>query len=135
MPIKNTPGDSQPIKLRRWRVIEIESPDGTRSRHVCGHDVQKGRGIATSPIMEFNLEAMIAITRSGSNYRLIGLPGNSRLGRHAWKCWCSENLVVSEQDVTVEYLNVEQLSTMDMTKIISSVTREEEIDSDTVGQR
>ena len=118
------PSDSQAIKLRRWRVIEIKAVDGTRSRHVCGHDVTKGRGLASSPIIEFDQDAMVAVTRSGSNYRLIGLPGNSRLGRHAWKRWCNENKIVSEQDVTIDYLNVDQLSTMDITKITNSMIKE-----------
>jgi hypothetical protein len=120
MPISNEPNDSHKISLRRWRVMEIEAPNGTRSRHVWGHDVKKGRGLASSPIIEFNLNAMIAVTRSGSNYRLLGLPGNSRLGRHAWKQWCRENEVVSQMDVTIEYLNIDHLSTVDLTKFNSS---------------
>ena len=115
MPIKNAPGESQEITMRRWRVIEVEAPDGTRSRHVCGHDVKNDRGLTSSPIVEFNLEAMIAISRSGSNYKLVGLPGNSRLGKGAWSRWCRHNAVVSEVDVTNEYLNTDQLSAIDPT--------------------
>jgi hypothetical protein len=127
MPIKNVPGDSQEIKLRRWRVIEIEVRDGTRSRHVWGHDVKNSRGRASSPIMEFNLDAMTAITRSGSNYKLVGLPGNSRLGKSAWSRWCSENVVVLEVDVTNEYLNIDHLSTVDLAKITSAVDQEDNL--------
>jgi hypothetical protein len=123
MPINNEPGDSQEITLRRWRVMEIEAPDGTRSRHVWGHDVIHSRGRASSPIMEFNRDTMIAITRSGSNYKLVGLPGNSRLGKGAWSQWCSENEVVSQMDVTNEYLNIDQLSTLELTKINSAAER------------
>ena len=121
MPIKNTPVDSAEIKLRRWRVMEIEAPDGTRSRHVWGHDVKSGRGRASSPIMEFHLDSMIAVSRSGSNYKLIGLPGNSRLGKNAWNHWCSQNTVVSQADVTIEYLNIDHLSTIDLKKFTSVV--------------
>jgi hypothetical protein len=116
MPIMNKPVDSQEITLRRWRVMEIEAPDGTRTRHVCGHDVKSGRGRASSPIQEFKLETMIAITRSGSSYKLIGLPGNSRLGKGAWSRWCDNNAVVSELDVTNEYLDIDRLSTVELTK-------------------
>jgi hypothetical protein len=119
MPIRNIPGESQEITLRRWRVMEVEVQDGTRSRHVWGHDVKNGLGRASSPIMEFNVGAMTAITRSGSNYRLVGLPGNSRLGKNAWSSWCSNNGVVSELDVTAEYLNIDQLSTVELAKINS----------------
>jgi hypothetical protein len=120
MPNKNVPDDSQEITLRRWRVMEVEVRDGTRSRHVWGHDVKNGLGRASSPIMEFDLDAMTAITRSGRNYRLLGVPGHSRLGKGAWSNWCSENAVVSAQDVTDQYFSVDQLSTVELTKINSS---------------
>ena len=123
MAIKSIPSESQEITLRRWRVMEIEAPDGTRSRHVLGHDVKNDRGRASSPIMEFNQETMIATTRSGSSYKLVGLPGNSRLGKGAWSRWRSDNEVVSEADVTNEYLNADQLSTAKLAKFISSVGR------------
>jgi hypothetical protein len=119
MPIRNAPSDSQEVTLRRWRVMEIEAQNGIRSRHVWGHDVKNGLGRASSPIIEFNFGTMTATTRSGRNYRLLGLPGNSRLGKHAWDSWCSSNEVVSELDVTNEYLNVEQLSTVELAKINS----------------
>jgi hypothetical protein len=123
MPTRNVPTDSQVITLRRWRVSEIEAPDGTRSRHVWGHDEKSGQGRASSPIIDFDLETMTVITRSGSNYRLIGLPGNSRLGKGAWTGWCNRNAVMSELDVTNEYLNIDQLSTGELTKITSPVDR------------
>lgn len=123
MPIKSEPDESREITLRRWRVIEIKAPDGTRSRHVWGHDVKNDRGRASSPIMEFNLEAMIAVSRSGSNYRLLGLPGNSRLGKEAWSRWCRHNNIVSEVDVTNEYMNIDQLSTAKLAKFNSTVDK------------
>jgi hypothetical protein len=117
----NVPDDSQEISLRRWRVMEIEAPGGICSRHVWGHDVKNGRGRASSPIMEFKLDTMTAITRSGSNYKLVGLPGSSRLGKNAWSHWCSNNAVVSEVDVTNEYLNIDHLSTVELAKLNSAV--------------
>ncbi len=121
---KNDQGESKEITLRRWRVMEIEGRNGNRSRHVWGHDVKNGLGRASSPIMQFDWDAMVATTRSGRNYRLVGLPGNSRLGRHAWLNWCNNNGVVSESDVTHEYIDINQLdelSTMELAKINSSV--------------
>ena len=119
MPSRNVPNHPKEITLRRWRVMEVEAPDGRRSRHVCGHDVKNGLGRASSPIVEFSLDAMTATTRSGSNYKLVGLPGNSRLGKSAWRTWCRENGVVAELDVTNEYLNVDQLSTVELVKLNS----------------
>lgn len=121
MRTRKDPTDSQEITLRRWRVIEVGLPDGTSSRHVCGHDAKNGLGRASSPIMDFNHETMTAVTRSGNSYRLIGLPGNSRLGKDAWDRWCSENESVSETDVTDQYLNINHLSTVELAKITSGV--------------
>jgi hypothetical protein len=122
MQAENASGDSQNVSLRRWRVIEIVSPDGVRSRHIWGHDVTNNLGRATSAILEFNLETMTATTtRSGKVYWLIGLPGNSRLGRAAWRKWCDDNRIVNETDVTNEYLNVNQVSTVGFEKITGSL--------------
>lgn len=121
MPSKNEPGDSQVITLRRWRVMEIEAPDGTRSHHVWGHEAKKSRGRASSPIIEFDRDTMTATSRSGSKYKLVGLPGNSRLGKGAWSRWCNDNTIVSESDVTNQYLNIDQLSTLELTRINTSV--------------
>jgi len=111
MPSSRGTSVGQEITLRRWRVTEVEARNGTRSRHVWGHDVENDIGLASSQIKEFNLGAMTATTRSGTNYRLVGLPGNSRLGKCAWDKWCSNNQVVSELDVTNEYINIDQIST------------------------
>ncbi len=111
MPSRTNASAGQQITLRRWRVTEVEARNGTRSRHVWGHDVENDIGLASSQIKEFNLGAMTATTRSGTKYRLVGLPGNSRLGKCAWDKWCNNNKVVSELDVTNEYLDIEQLST------------------------
>jgi hypothetical protein len=95
--------------LRRWRVIEVVSLDGTRSRHVYGHDITNDTGRASSPIKEFDLEAMTATTQSGRMYKLEGAPGNARSGEDAWKNWCHINGVVSEVDVTNEYFSGDTL--------------------------
>jgi hypothetical protein len=121
MPLSNVPRDSQNISLRRWRVMEIRTQNGNYSRHVLGHDVTNSQGRASSPIVNFNLDTMTATTRSGKSYRLVGLPGNSRLGNSAWKKWCSENGVVAESDVTKEYLNIDQISTVGFEKITGSL--------------
>jgi hypothetical protein len=114
--------DVQPdVKLRRWRIMEVETKIGTRTRHVWGHDVNKDIGLATSEIVEFDLHFMIATTRSGSKYRLVGLPGASLLGKSAWTQWCNNNGVVSESDVTNEYLDVGELSTGGFAKVIRTV--------------
>ncbi len=122
MPISNVPGDPGVVSLRRWRVAEVEAPDGGRTRHAWGHDVTNSLGRASSAITDFNRDTMTATTRSGKLYKLVGLPGNSRIGRAAWSKWCQDNGIVSEQDVTDDYLNVEQLSTVGFKKITKSLS-------------
>ncbi len=104
------------VDLRRWRVTEVVTNEGKRSRHLWGHDVINSSGRSSSAIVTFDSRTMTVTTRSGSTYRLLGLPGNSRIGRHAWHNWCKENNVVFKLDVTSEYLDVEQLSTAELTK-------------------
>jgi len=123
MTISEAPCNPEKISLRRWRVTEIEAPDGIRSRHVWGHDVTNNLGRASSAIKGFDKDSMTATTRSGKKYQLTGLPGNSRLGRSAWNKWCHDNGIVNEVDVTDEYLNVNHLSTAGFNKITKSESR------------
>jgi hypothetical protein len=107
MPSIFDPADPQIVTLRRWRVMEVQAHNGTRSRHVWGHDVTNDEGRASSSIVTFNAHTMTATTRSGTTYQLTGLPGNSRAGRHVWDQWRRASGVVSEFDVTDEYLDIE----------------------------
>lgn len=121
MQISDVPGDPGKVSLRRWRVAEVETADGVRTRHVWGHDVTNNVGRASSAIKKFDVENMTATTRSGKAYKLVGLPGNSRIGRAAWSKWCRDNGIVSEKDVTDEYLDVNQVSTVGFKKITKSL--------------
>jgi hypothetical protein len=107
--IKPVPDDYKSPVLRRWRVIEVITHDGKCTRHVYGHDVTNGAGRASSSIKEFDLETMTVITKSGKSYRLVGLPGRSRVGDFVWKHWCSNYGVISELDVTREYFRPDAL--------------------------
>lgn len=101
----NVPDNYKSPILRRWRVMEVVSLDGKRSRHVWGHDVANDAGRASSSIRHFNLEEMTATTDSGRTYRLAGAPGKARSGEKAWKTWCALNGVASSRDVTAEYFD------------------------------
>lgn len=107
--VRDVPSDFKNPSLRRWRVIEVVSQTGERSRHVYGHDVSNDTGRVSSAIKEFDLLAMTAITHSGRNYQLLGAPGNARNGEYAWQNWCRNNGIVSELDVTNEYFNADSL--------------------------
>ena len=123
MSSQNVANESGNVSLRRWRVMEVTSKEGVISRHVFGHDITNNLGRASSPIQSFDLETMTAITRSGKNYYLVGLPGSAKLGRAAWRKWCRDNAVASEKDVTDEYLNINQVSTVEFEKITNTANQ------------
>ena len=104
-----TRNNAETPTIRRWRVVEVEKQDGERSRHIWGHDVTNDRGRASTAIQEFDRETMIATTRRGSSYKLVGAPGNSLVLETVWRTWCRLHGVVSEVDVTNEYFDIDRL--------------------------
>ena len=108
-PVTGVPDDYKNPSLRRWRVIEVVSLNGSRTRHVYGHDVTNDAGRASSAIKEFDRGSMIAVTHSGRSYKLLGAPGKARSGESAWENWSRKSVVVSETDVTNEYFSAEKL--------------------------
>ena len=109
MPIKYVPNNYKDPLLRRWRVKEVVLPNGTRSRHVYGHDVANDIGRSSTAIMKFDIHTMTATTQSGRIYKLAGAPGNAILGERTWREWCESHGVVTEADVTHEYFDEDQL--------------------------
>lgn len=108
-PIKGDAASYTIPSLRRWRVMEVVTQNGTCSRHVYGNDITNDTDRASTSIQAFDREAMTVTTHSGSLYRLLGAPGHSRGGAKVWKEWCSKHNVVSENDVTDEYFSVDKL--------------------------
>lgn len=113
------------LTIRRWRVIEVELKSGEVTRHLCGHEVSHDVGRASSPIKSFDKETMMLTTQSGSRYRLHGLPGTSKSADKAWQNWCKSNHVISERDVTNEYLDVSQVSTVGFEKLVRNSAKKE----------
>ena len=116
--------NTKEITLRRWRVVEVESRDGAKTRHFWGHDAAKNTGRASSAIQKFDKETMSATTQSSSVYRLAVLPGNSRLGKTAWEDWCKGSHIVAERDVTNEYLDISKVSTVGFERLNHSALDE-----------
>lgn len=107
----NRGSGAQAVTLRRWKVVEVFTRSGARSRHAWGHDIATDEGRVSSAIAEFKLETMTVTTTTGTHYRLAGLPGLSRKGQPVWEQWCRENEVISELDVTNEYMDPDDVST------------------------
>lgn len=99
------PPDSARL-LHNWRVMEAVSPEGQRTRHICGQNLARNAGVSTSPIVEFDRQAMAVKTRSGRVYTLMGAPGMCHLGEAAWNKWCNDNKIVERREVTDEYTSV-----------------------------
>ncbi len=103
--------DAHAVRLRRWRVMEILTQEGTRSRHLLGHDVTNDEDRISSAIVDFKMESMTATTGSGVRYRLGGVPGQSRRMQAMWDEWCGAHGVVSQRDVTNDYMDPDDMST------------------------
>jgi hypothetical protein len=108
MTVRKAPGNSNHPKLRRWRVMEVVFRNGTRSRHIWGHEVTQDEGRASTAIVKFDPETMTATTNSGSVYKLEGAPGNPLCGKYVWRNWCQIHGVTSELDVTGEYFELDE---------------------------
>ncbi len=104
----DSPEYRQP-SVRRWRVVEVVSKEGVSSRHVYGHDVTNRGGRVSSSIRAFDQQTMTITTRSGSQYKLMGVPGHCRIGDNVWMKWCAEHGVVTQTDVTHEYFDGDAL--------------------------
>lgn len=113
------------LTVRRWKVVEVELKTGEVSRHLCGHEVSQDVGRASSPIKSFDRETMMLTTQSGSRYQLHGLPGTSKSADKAWYNWCKNNNVIKELDVTHEYLDVSQVSTVGFEKLVRNSAKKE----------
>ncbi len=111
MPNELSAGSVQAVTLRRWRVIEVTRQGGARSRHLLGHDVAIDEGRVSSPVVDFKLDSMTATTSSGARYRLAGVPGHSRKVQAIWEDWCRTHSVVSQHDVTNDYMDPDDMST------------------------
>ncbi len=99
------------VTLRRWRVVEVLTRDGVRTRHLLGHDVTNDEDRVSSPVIGFKLEIMTATTSSGARYRLAGVPAQSRRLQGMWEEWCRAYGVIDQRDVTNDYMDPDDLST------------------------
>ncbi|MDD2929689.1 MAG: hypothetical protein PHY50_07710 [Sideroxydans sp.] len=125
MAVRKAPEGSHEVTLRRWSVMEITTRQGTRSHHVHGHDVTHNFARTSSAIGHFDAHNMTVSTRSGRLYKLVGLPGNYPAGIPAWEKWCSNNCIVTETDVTDQYLDIDKHSTLGFDRLTRAALREE----------
>ena len=111
MPNDNTGNGAQAVTLRRWQVSMVVTRSGKRTRHAWGHDVALDEGRVSDEIVDFKLETMTVTTASGAQYRLGGLPGISKKGQPVWEEWCGAHGVITQRDVTNDYMDPDDVST------------------------
>ena len=115
--LSNTIPPNSTQLLHRWRVMEAVSKGDTRTRHVCGQNPTSSFGISTSAIQEFDPNSMTVKTLSGKTYILVGSPDKSNLSEAAWRKWCNDNGIVADREVTSEYYNADQESTITFKRV------------------
>jgi hypothetical protein len=115
--LSNTIPPNSTQLLHRWRVMEAVARGDIRTRHVCGQNPNGSFGISTSAIQEFDPDSMTVKTLSGKTYILVGSPDKSSLGQAAWRKWCNDNGIAMDRDVTSEYFNADQESSITFKRV------------------
>lgn len=95
--------DSQPdIVLTDWSVVRI-SAENQHWDVILGWCELNRCGRVTTPVMEFDGERGVAITRSGRRYQLAGPPGKCDDASYVYQQTFG-HIPHKRQDITVQYL-------------------------------
>lgn len=91
------------IQMTSWSVREVSSSDINEgsTQHLIG--LVNGYGRVCSPIQEFDRETMIATTRSGKQYKLLGEPGLNMDAAFVFENWCQMYKITQVTDITDQY--------------------------------
>lgn len=93
------------VELGRWKVYELKVKDLTeRTRHFVGYNYMNREGRVSSPIISFDKEKRIGVTRSGREYRLQDEHGFDKDAQYVFGLWCKRNEVTDIVDVSNEYV-------------------------------
>lgn len=88
------------VSLIYWSIRERDRTDGTRTRHLVGYDTYGREGRVSSTIVELNLGARTAKTKSGRIYSLNGDPGKNSDAEYVWQTWLYLQKAKNDIDVT-----------------------------------
>lgn len=88
------------VSLKNWIIYEIGN-----TRHFVGCNIFEGSGRVSSPIIKFDKEKMVGVTRSGRVYHLIGESGYSSDADYTWKHWCRINRLDPNSAKTIDIFN------------------------------
>lgn len=88
------------VSLIQWSVRECDRTDGSRTRHLVGYDTCGREGRVSSTVVELNLDAKTAKTKSGRVYKLEGNPGQNSDAEYVWQTWLYLQKAKNDADVT-----------------------------------
>ncbi len=88
------------VSLIHWSIRECDRTDGSRTRHLVGYDTCGREGRVSSAVVELNLDARIAKTKSGRVYSLKGDPGQHSDSEYVWQTWLYLQKAKNDADVT-----------------------------------
>lgn len=88
------------VSLIHWSIRECDRADGTRTQHLIGYDTFGREGRVSSTIVELNMDARTARTKSGRVYSLKGDPGQHSDSEYVWQTWLYLQKAKNDQDVT-----------------------------------
>ena len=72
----------EPTVMTHWRLLQVVSLTGQRSRHLIGR--ADGEGRVCTALKRIDLDAMTALTQSGRIYVFDGPPGYDADAEYLW---------------------------------------------------
>lgn len=88
------------VSLIQWSIRECDRTDGTRTRHLVGYDTHGREGRVSSTVVELDVDARTARTKSGRLYSLKGNPGQNSDAEYVWQQWLYLQKAKNDSDVT-----------------------------------
>ena len=98
----------QPLTvMTRWRLFQVRSPQGRRTRHLVGR--ADGEGRVCSALVSIDVMALTAVSRSGRMYRLRQPTGFDPDAQYVWSVWLRATRYTHSRDVTRSLLKLRRL--------------------------
>jgi hypothetical protein len=93
--------------ITHWRLVQVHSPDGRRTRHLVGRVDREGR--VCSAIVELDAPGMRMTTESGRVYQLEGPPGRDWDGEYVFGRWKAAIGATHTRDLTRALMRLRQM--------------------------
>ena len=98
----------QPLAvMTHWRLFQVRSPQGRRTRHLVGR--VDGEGRVCSALVSIDVMALTAVSRSGRVYRLHQPTGFDPDAQYVWSVWLRATRSTHARDVTRSLLGLRRL--------------------------